>query len=110
MARLFRKYSGSKVCPMPPGTPAGALVGRDSELVLLTGLVREVARGRGSAVLIEGEPGIGKSTLVRAATATASEIGCDGYWGAGDELGESGTLLPAYAGLGVREPSVNPRR
>ena len=38
-------------------TPAGALVGRDSEMALLTGLIREVARGRGGSVLIEGEPG-----------------------------------------------------
>ncbi|MGH7490587.1 MAG: ATP-binding protein, partial [bacterium] len=45
-------------------TPAGALVGRDSEMALLTGLMKEVARGRGSSVLIEGEPGIGKSALV----------------------------------------------
>ena len=54
---------------MHPVTPAGALVGRDSEMALLTGLVKEVARGRGSSVLIEGEPGIGKSALVRAAVA-----------------------------------------
>ncbi len=95
---------------MHPVTPAGALVGRDSEMALLTGLIREVARGRGSAVLIEGEPGIGKSVLVRAATATASEIGCEVFWGAGDELGQALPLLPFLDGLRVREPSVNPRR
>src|SRR5580704_19754616 len=110
MARLFRKYSGSKVCPMPPGTPAGALVGRDSELVLLTGLIREVARGRGSSVLIEGEPGIGKSALVRAAVAEATRAGCQVFWGAGDELGQALPLLPFLDGLRVREPSANPRR
>ena len=44
---------------MPPVTPAGVLVGRDSEMMLLTGLVREVSLGRGKSVLIEGEPGIG---------------------------------------------------
>src|SRR6202451_1762553 len=95
---------------MHPVTPAGALVGRDSEMTLLTGLVREVTRGRGSAVLIEGEPGIGKSVLVRAATATALETGCDVFWGAGDELGQALPLLPFLDGLQVREPSVNPRR
>jgi len=46
---------------MLPVTAAAALVGRDSEMALLTGLLKEVARGRGSSVLIEGEPGIGKS-------------------------------------------------
>ena len=45
---------------MHPVTPAGALVGRDSEMALLTGLIKDVARGRGNSVLIEGEPGIGK--------------------------------------------------
>ena len=60
---------------MPPVTPAGSLVGRDSEMTLLTGLIREVARGRGSAVLIEGEPGIGKSALMRSAVAAAPKAG-----------------------------------
>src|SRR5712671_8078405 len=91
-------------------TPAGALVGRDSEIALLTGLIREVARGRGSSVLIEGEPGIGKSALVRAAVAAAPDAGCQVFWGAGDELGQALPLLPFLDGLRVREPSANPRR
>src|SRR5271169_1176068 len=95
---------------MPPVTPAGALVGRDSEMALLTGLIRQVARGRGSAVLIEGEPGIGKSALVRSAVAGAPEAGCEVFWGAGDELGQALPLLPFLDGLRVREPSANPRR
>src|ERR1700722_16053127 len=95
---------------MHPVTPAGALVGRDSEMALLTGLIREVTRGRGSSVLIEGEPGIGKSALIRGATAAASEAGCEVFWGAGDELGQALPLLPFLDGLRVREPSVNPRR
>ena len=95
---------------MPPLNPAGALVGRDSEMALLTGLIREVARGRGSSVLIEGEPGIGKSELVRAAVAGAPEASCQVFWGAGDELGQALPLLPFLDGLRVREPSTNPRR
>jgi DNA-binding CsgD family transcriptional regulator/tetratricopeptide (TPR) repeat protein len=92
---------------MAPVTPAGALVGRDSEMALLTGLIKEVARGHGSSVLIEGEPGIGKSALVDAATA---DTGCQLFWGAGDELGQALPLLPFLDGLRVREPSANPRR
>jgi len=95
---------------MPPVTSDGALVGRDSEMALLTGLIREVARGRGNSVLIEGEPGIGKSALVRAAVAAAPEAGCQVFWGAGDELGQALPLLPFLDGLRVREPSANPRR
>src|SRR5260370_26347104 len=103
MPRLFRKCSGSRVRCMSPGTPAGALVGRDFELALLNGLLREVARGRGSSVLIEGEPGIGKSALVHAAVAEALEAGCQVFWGAGDELGQALPLLPFLDGLQVRE-------
>ena len=72
---------------MSPVTPAGALVGRDGEMAILTGLLRDVSKGRGSSVLIEGEPGIGKSTLVRVAVAEAQDLGCQVFWGTGDELG-----------------------
>ena len=95
---------------MSPVTLAGALVGRDGEMALLTGLLRDLSKGRGSSVLIEGEPGIGKSTLVRAAVAEAPDLGCQVFWGTGDELGQALPLLPLLDGLRVREPSANPRR
>ena len=95
---------------MSPVTSAGILVGRDSEMALLTGLLKEVALGHGSSVLIEGEPGIGKSALVRAAVAEAPQAGCQVCWGAGDELGQALPLLPFLDALQVREPSANPRR
>jgi predicted ATPase len=95
---------------MHPVAPAGALIGRDHEMALLTGLMKEAARGRGGSVLIEGEPGIGKSALVRAATAEAPQASCQVFWGAGDELSQALPLLPFLDGLRVREPSANPRR
>jgi DNA-binding CsgD family transcriptional regulator len=95
---------------MSPVTAAAVLVGRDDELALLDGLLREAARGRGAAVLIEGEPGIGKSALVHAAVTAAPDAGCQVFWGAGDELGTALPLLPFLDALQVREPSVNTRR
>ena len=95
---------------MSPVTAAAVLVGRDDELALLDGLLREAARGRGAAVLIEGEPGIGKSALVHAAVTAAPDAGCQVFWGAGDELGTALPLLPFLDALQVREPSVNARR
>jgi DNA-binding CsgD family transcriptional regulator len=95
---------------VPTVTLAGALIGRDSELAMLGGLMRKVVRGQGGSLLIEGEPGIGKSALVRAALAGAEEAGCQVFWGAGDELGQALPLLPLLEGLRVREPSANPRR
>ncbi len=95
---------------MPTVTQAGALIGRDSELAMLDVLVTEAAAGRGSPMLIEGEPGIGKSSLVRSAVARAADAGCQVFWGAGDELGQALPLLPLLEALRVREPSTDPRR
>jgi DNA-binding CsgD family transcriptional regulator len=89
---------------------AGALVGRDSELATLARLVKDAAAGRGGSVLVEGEPGIGKSSLVREALAEAADVGCQVFWGAGDELSQELPLSPLIEALGVRQPSVNPRR
>jgi DNA-binding CsgD family transcriptional regulator len=95
---------------VPTATLAGALVGRDSETAMLVRCVTDVAGGRGDSVLIEGEPGVGKSALVRAALAEAVDVGCQVFWGAGDELGQALPLLPLLEALRVREPSTNPRR
>jgi DNA-binding CsgD family transcriptional regulator/tetratricopeptide (TPR) repeat protein len=95
---------------MHPVSPAGVLAGRADELALLDGLLRDLARGSGRAVLIEGEPGIGKTALVRAALAVAPTGSCQIFWGAGDELGQELPLQPFLDGLGVRRPSANARR
>src|ERR1700728_4459517 len=95
---------------MYPVTPAGVLAGRADELALLDGYLRDLARGGGNAVLIEGEPGIGKTTLVRTAIASPPPGSCQVFWGAGDELGQELPLLPFLDALGVRRPSANARR
>lgn len=43
-----------------------AVVDRDAELRLLRRLLRQLRAGRGRAVWVEGEPGVGKSTLITA--------------------------------------------
>jgi DNA-binding CsgD family transcriptional regulator len=91
-------------------TQGGALVGRGDELRRLADLVRAAAARRGSAVLIEGEPGIGKSSLMRAALAEAADAHCLVFWGAGDELGQALPLLPMLEALRVREQPETPRR
>ena len=97
--------------PTVPTLPlAGPLIGRRSELAILDELKREVAGGRGRAVLIEGEPGIGKSALVKASVAEAASVGWQVFWGAGDELGQALPLLPMLDGLQVREHRADPRR
>jgi tetratricopeptide (TPR) repeat protein len=58
-----------------PRTPlesdAGPLVGRTSEFGLLVGLLAHLTGGSGHVVLIEGEPGIGKSRLMQELAAYA---------------------------------------
>ena len=104
-----------------PVTAAGVLAGRADELALLDGLLRDLARGSGNVVLIEGEPGIGKTALVRTALASTahgssagahhgSQFGCQVFWGAGDELGQELPLHPFLDALRVRTPSANVRR
>jgi DNA-binding CsgD family transcriptional regulator len=102
---------------MHPVTSVDVLAGRGDELTLLDGLLRDLAHGGGNAVLIEGEPGIGKTSLVRRALATAvqaaqngQQVGCQAFWGAGDELGQELPLLPFLDALQVRGQSANARR
>ena len=89
---------------------AEPLIGRDGELSRLAGWVHDVAAGRGCAVLVDGEPGIGKSALVRAACAVAADAGCQVYWGAGDELGQALPLLPLLDALRITAATPDPRR
>ncbi|WP_436535554.1 BTAD domain-containing putative transcriptional regulator [Actinoplanes sp. HUAS TT8] len=80
--------------------------GRDAELNRLHGLVTVLAAGRGRAVWIEGEPGIGKSELIAAAFAGVGARGCQLAWSiaGGDDTvsralgrpGPDGDDLPAY--------------
>jgi class 3 adenylate cyclase len=52
-----------------------SLVGRDAELGLLRGAWDRAAAGQGSAVLLSGEPGIGKSRLVEEISRIAAAAG-----------------------------------
>lgn len=50
-------------------------------------LLRAAAAGRGGSVLVEGEPGVGKSDLLDALFAAAAGLGVRALHGAADELG-----------------------
>ncbi|MDQ4134534.1 MAG: AAA family ATPase [Actinomycetota bacterium] len=79
--------------PMPSAAePERILVGREGELARLEGVLAAAAGGRGGAMLVAGEPGIGKTRLVEEAVTRAEAAGMVAAWGAGLEGG--GT--PAY--------------
>jgi DNA-binding CsgD family transcriptional regulator len=85
------------------------LVGRDAELVRLSQCVDDVVSGTGRAVLIEGEPGVGKSSVARAACSIAERRGCRIYRAAADELGQALPLQPLLEALGARRAAEEPR-
>jgi DNA-binding CsgD family transcriptional regulator len=85
-------------------------VDRSQELATLRAGVEALRRGEGAAVWIEGEPGIGKSSLVVEALAGASELGWDIGWGLADQLTERLPLSVIQDCLQVRPSSPDPRR
>jgi tetratricopeptide (TPR) repeat protein len=67
-------------------------VGRETELTVLRAALDDVIGGVGRVVLISGDPGIGKSTIVDAFRADAVDAGATWLWGAAwEDLG-----APAY--------------
>jgi DNA-binding CsgD family transcriptional regulator len=93
-----------------PGQP-GSLLGRNEELALIQDfLVRAAAQGE--ALLIEGDPGIGKTVLLRAAMARAVASGTRVIQAEGAEFemmsvfsGLSQILIPLSDGLEVLRPA-----
>jgi tetratricopeptide (TPR) repeat protein len=85
------------------GTPRVAspssLVGRRHELRLVQDWIADLAAGRGRAVLVEGEPGVGKSAFLRVAGSEAVAAGCQVFWTACDELSQAFPLLPLLQAL-----------
>lgn len=61
----------------PEGPRPGSLVGRGAELDDLDGLLSDVADGAGATVLIEGEAGVGKTSLVGTLRQGAAILGLD---------------------------------
>lgn len=82
-------------------TADSAPVGRDAELLALRTAARALARGQGGIVWLEGEPGIGKSTLLDAVLAQARAAGCQTFRAVGDELDQRLPLRALIAALGA---------
>jgi DNA-binding NarL/FixJ family response regulator len=82
--------------------------GREPEQELIRDLLRRTQRGAGGVLLVDGEPGIGKSLLLRDATDEAAEQGFSLAAGAADQLGQAipffalrAALCEPFAGLPV---------
>ncbi|MFD1151037.1 BTAD domain-containing putative transcriptional regulator, partial [Saccharothrix hoggarensis] len=81
-ASALPTHSAETTRPVPAG-----FVGRTGEIALLRSLVADVRAGRGGAVWVEGDPGIGKSALLALALAGVDGDGARVAWGVADEMG-----------------------
>src|ERR1700742_98515 len=84
-------------------------IGRTRELRVLQSAVDGLRGGAGSVVWVEGEPGIGKSSLVAEALADTDPQWETG-WGMADQLAERLPLRVMLDCLQIRLSSPDPRR
>jgi DNA-binding CsgD family transcriptional regulator len=84
-----------------PEQSAGAEVmhGRAAEQKVIGDLLRRAQHGAGGVVLVDGEPGIGKSLLLRESTDEAARQGFSLAAGAADPLGQAIPFFPLRAAL-----------
>jgi DNA-binding SARP family transcriptional activator/DNA-binding CsgD family transcriptional regulator len=98
----------AEAAPVPVRRPGPRLFGREAETTRLAELVADVRAGRGRAVWIEGEAGIGKSELL--AGSLPDEPGHQLLWAAADELSTRFPLQVMLECLAIDAHSADPRR
>jgi len=86
--------AGRMTAPWPGSAAAEIMRGREAEQKVIGDLLRRAQRGAGGVVLVEGEPGIGKSRLLRDSVDEAAEQGFSLAVGAADQLGQA---IPFFA-------------
>ena len=77
--RAARSQALAPNCPLPLASPHGRapLLGREAEERRIGALLAAARNGRGGALLILGEPGIGKSSLLGLPTAAPGDARAD---------------------------------
>src|ERR1700750_2781938 len=90
--------------------PPPQWVGRGEELAVVRAGVEALSRGEGALIWVEGEPGIGKSSLVADALAAGSAPERHIGWGFAGRLTERLPLRVMLDCLQVRPGSPDPRR
>ena len=93
-----------------PARPRAHFVGREAEVAVLHDAIAQLEAGLGGVVLVEGEPGIGKSSLVNVAAAAAAELSCAVLKGTADEVAHPLPLRLLFDCLGITQHAPDPRR
>jgi len=105
LIKAFPRYGYrfiAEVQQRPRSIPRAALTGRARELDLLTSVASEARRGgRGRIVFVHGDAGIGKTRLIEALAARASEAGVPVSTGVCDESESPPLLWPWVQILGA---------
>src|SRR5512146_889122 len=91
-----------------PSRPS--VVGREREIETLHRLLDQARTGPGSMALIEGEPGIGKTRLIRETLGRAEALDFAVFLGAGEELARDRPFGPVAAALGLVSGAADPGR
>ena len=95
---------------MTIGHTTTLLVGRDRELETLREAIAAAADGHGQVVLLEGEPGIGKTRLTSSACEHARRAGFEVCVGGCDDLVPARPFAPLIAALGIAPDARDPDR
>src|SRR5580693_2607363 len=112
-AMIGDSSQGARGRMTPAEQSAGGEVvrGHEAEQKMIRDLLRRAQRGAGGVVLVDGEPGIGKSLLLREATDEAAGLGFSLAVAAAGELGRAipffalrVTLREPFAGLTADDP------
>jgi len=96
--------AGGRTKPRERRPGREVLHGRAAEQAMVRDLLRRARRGAGGVVLVEGEPGIGKSVLLRDGIDEAAELGFSLAAGAADQLDQTVPFFAPPAAL--RDPSA----
>jgi DNA-binding CsgD family transcriptional regulator len=86
------------------------LVGRETELALTAAAVRRLGDGQASALMIEGEAGIGKTRLVHSIVDDARARGITVFWGQAHPFERTRPFGVMAAALDLSRRSPDPRK
>jgi DNA-binding CsgD family transcriptional regulator/tetratricopeptide (TPR) repeat protein len=88
----------------------GVFVGREAEIAVCREVLSQVIHGRGRALLIDGEPGIGKSALLGVLLRMARRCGCTVLLSRADDITQQFPMRVMLDCLGGDPASADPRR